>query len=205
MPAGLQSKHRVSAVSFAAQLSAKWVTRKKTKWNRVLPTTRFQNYKTTNLGGVSALSVSRTKPPHERLVGGLPGAGWGVDGGRPLLAVLPGRVIHSVAGQQGEDEVRRLGAEVCLSFHLTRLPHLTEPLIIHAYRRRNFFFFLGWKTKTFCLPPESVGGRRFVSKLMWFNSYGLCNTLSMGNAFILQQRLLPLPKLHAVFLPGRGI
>ncbi len=55
------------------------------------------------------------------LVGGLPRAGCGVCGGCSLLAVLLGWVVHSVAGQNGEDEVRRLGAEVCLAFNLTGL------------------------------------------------------------------------------------
>lgn len=68
-----------------------------------------------------------------RLVGGLPGAGCGVRGGRPLLAVLLGRVVHSVAGQHSEDEVRRLGAEICLAFNLTGLSDLTKMLIIHTY------------------------------------------------------------------------
>lgn len=73
-------------------------------------------------------SARQTRP-----VGGLPGAGRGVRGGRPLLAVLPGRVVRSVAGQHGEDEVRRLGAEVGLTFDLTGLSHLTELLVIQTY------------------------------------------------------------------------
>lgn len=55
------------------------------------------------------------------LVGGLPGAGCGVCGGCPLLAVLLCRVVDSVTGQQGEDEVRCLGAEIRLAFNLTGL------------------------------------------------------------------------------------
>lgn len=67
------------------------------------------------------------------LVGGLPGAGCGVCGGRPLLTVLLGRVVHSVTGQHGEDEVWRLGAEICLAFNRTGLSYLTKLLIIHTY------------------------------------------------------------------------
>lgn len=65
----------------------------------------FLNYKP----WTNASSVSHT---HRQLVGGLPGAGRGVCSGGPLLAVLRGRVIHSVTGQHGEDEVWRLGAEI---------------------------------------------------------------------------------------------
>lgn len=67
------------------------------------------------------------------LVGLLPGAGCGVCGCRPLLAVLLGRVVDSVTGQQGEDEVRRLGAEIRLAFNLTGLSYLTKLLVIHTY------------------------------------------------------------------------
>lgn len=79
-----------------------------------------------------------------RLVGGIPGAGCGVCGGRPLLAVLFGRVFHSVTGQHGEDEVRRLGAEICLAFNLTGLSYLTELLIIHTYRERTCLRLFFW-------------------------------------------------------------
>lgn len=73
--------------------------------------------------------------PHKREQGGgLPGAGCGVCGGGPLLAALHGWVVHPVAGQQCEDEVRRLGAEVRLALHLTGFSQLTEPLIIHTCR-----------------------------------------------------------------------
>lgn len=64
----------------------------------------------------------------------LPGAGCSVGGGRSLLAVLLGRVVDSVAGQQGEDEVRRLGAEVGLAFNLTGPPEPTQLLVIDACR-----------------------------------------------------------------------
>lgn len=66
---------------------------------------------------------------------GLPGAGRGVCGGSgPLLATLDSGVVHPVAGQQREDEVRRLGAEVRLALHLARFPQLPEPLVIHTCR-----------------------------------------------------------------------
>lgn len=68
-----------------------------------------------------------------RLVGGLPGAGCGFCGGRPLLAVLLDRVVHSVTGQHGENEVRRLGGEICLAFNWTGLSYLAKLLIIHTY------------------------------------------------------------------------
>lgn len=70
---------------------------------------------------------------HRQLAGGLPGAGCGVCGGGPLLAALRGRVVHSVTGQHGEDEMRRLGAEVCLALNLTGLSYLTKLLIVHTY------------------------------------------------------------------------
>ena len=66
--------------------------------------------------------------------GGSPGAGCGFCGGGPLLAALRGRVVHPVAGQQGEDEVRRLGAEICLAFDLADLSYLTKLLVIDACR-----------------------------------------------------------------------
>lgn len=71
--------------------------------------------------------------------GSLPGAGCGVCGSRPLLAVLLGWVVHSVTGQQGEDEVRRLSAEIWLTFNLTRLSYLTKLLIIHTCTKDDTF------------------------------------------------------------------
>lgn len=90
------------------------------------------------------------KTAREWLLGGLPGAGRGVCGSCPLLAALPGRVVHSVTGKQGEDEMWRLGTVICLAFDLTRSSHLTKPLIIHTCReqcdsqcsrRRSFSMF----------------------------------------------------------------
>lgn len=79
-----------------------------------------------------SVSVSDTHSRSHTL-GGLPGAGRGVcGGGSPLLATLDGGVVHPVAGQQREDEVRRLGAEVRLALHLARFPQLPEPLVIHT-------------------------------------------------------------------------
>lgn len=83
---------------------------------------------------MSVLSVTHN---HRHMVGGLPGAGCGVCGGRPLLAVLLGWVVHSVTGQHGEDEVRCLGAEIRLAFDLTGLSYLTKLLIIQPYRERS--------------------------------------------------------------------
>lgn len=72
-----------------------------------------------------------------RLACGLPGAGCGVCGGRPLLAVLLGRVVDSVAGQQGEDEVWRLGAEIRLALDLTRFSDAANLLVIQTCGERR--------------------------------------------------------------------
>lgn len=86
-------------------------------------------------GSVSAVSKS-DKTAREWLLGGLPGAGRGVWGGCPLLAALPSRVVHSVTGKQGEDEMWRLGTIIRLAFDLTRSSHLTKALIIDTCREQ---------------------------------------------------------------------
>lgn len=68
----------------------------------------------------------------------IPRAGGSVCGRRrPLLAVPLGRVVHSVAGQQGEDEVRRLAAEIRLTFHLALFLELAQLLVVHAYSQKK--------------------------------------------------------------------
>lgn len=109
--------------------------------------------KTTNPRRMSVLSVTHN---HTHMVGGLPGAGCGVCGSRPLLAVLLCRVVHSVTGQHGEDEVRRLGAEICLAFDLTRLSYLTKLLIIQAYRERGVSQSIQWVSNWFILDISLI-------------------------------------------------
>ena len=65
--------------------------------------------------------------------GELPGAGGGVDGGRPPLAAPLVGVVRAVARQQGEDEVGGLGAEVGLALGLARPLHLSELQVVHTW------------------------------------------------------------------------
>lgn len=104
------------------------------------------NYKSWD--SVSSVTQSHITT-HMWLLCGLPGAGCGVCGGRPLLAVLLGRVVDSVAGQQGEDEVWGLGAEISLTLDLTRFSYATKLLVIQtcgeqraveSYYRKCFVF-----------------------------------------------------------------
>lgn len=124
------------------------------------PQLDFRISESTNLGCMSALSVrvSHTHPHKREQGGGLPGAGCGVCGGGPLLAALHSRVVHPVAGQQCEDEVRRLGAEVGLTLHLTGLSQLTEPLIIHTCRENTYCLCRSSQTQgqhtTYRLQPK---------------------------------------------------
>lgn len=118
----MQSKHQGNSVSFSTQSELRSEKKNETYF---LPHFTLKNTKV-----------------HQSEI--LPGAGYAVCGRSSLFAVFLGWVVHSVTGQQREDEVRRLGAEVCLAFHLAGLSDLTKLFIIHTYGKKettNMDFF----------------------------------------------------------------